>query len=60
MFQVAKVCNTKIYVTLDKYEILKHLDLDMTIFTTECANSNIHVVPMGAVSLGKVGNAISV
>ncbi|KAH3765677.1 DNA ligase 6 [Pelomyxa schiedti] len=54
LLKVAESCATKIYVTTDKYNILTHLALDMSIFTTDPSQSNVHVVPMNSVNFYKL------
>ncbi len=47
---LAKEFKTKIYVTIEKFKILSHLQMDMSIFTTSPSDTNIHVVDMGTIS----------
>jgi len=47
------ICNTfhvKLFVSREKYAILSLLDIDMSLFTTDCASTNFHVVSMGMIS----------
>ena len=47
---IAKEFNIKIFVSVEKYEILSKLNMDMSIFTTCPTDTCVHVVQMGNVN----------